>query len=73
MTAPGLLVEVSPGVYERKPASALKPTDAVVFGGGPDAFAQANEFQRRFDAEVAAAGGLEAWRQTVSPVSPLAA
>ena len=70
MTVPELVVEISPGVYARKSVAHLQPTAAVVFGGGPAAFTQATEFQRQFDAEITAAGGLAAWRERASPNPP---
>lgn len=56
-----LLIELHDGRLERKPREALEPTDKVVFDG-PDAFASTDHLQKQLEAEIDAAGGLEAWR-----------
>lgn len=61
----GLLVEQRDGTFTRKQRGELQPEDRVVFDG-PGAFASTDQLQRELDAEIAAAGGLEVWRATVS-------
>jgi hypothetical protein len=55
------LVQTSDGHLVRRAGGELKPTDRVVVDG-PDAFKSASAAQRELEAEIAAAGGLEAWR-----------
>lgn len=55
------LVEMSDGTLVRKTAADLRPEDMMVFDG-PDAFRHIAAEQSKLDAEIAAAGGLEAWR-----------
>ncbi len=40
--------------------------DDMVFFDGPEAFASTERLQAQLDAEIAAAGGLEAWRKAAS-------
>ena len=58
----GPVVEVAPGVFKRKPWSELRGEDLIAFGGGPETADEASRMQREFEAEIEAAGGLEAWR-----------
>ena len=62
----GLLVEQRDGTFTRKQRDELQPEDRVVFDG-PGAFAGTDKLQRELDAEIAAAGGLEAWRAAHAP------
>jgi hypothetical protein len=55
------LVETADGTLIRKVAEELLPDDKLVFDG-PDAFASAQAAQDELNAEIKAAGGLEAWR-----------
>ena len=55
------LVEMSDGTLTRKAAGDLQPEDMMVFDG-PDAFSASDAAQASLDAEIAAAGGLDAWR-----------
>ena len=55
------LVEMTDGTLVRKAAAELKPHDHLVFDG-PDAFLDAAAAQAKLEAEIAAAGGLDAWR-----------
>ena len=56
------LVERSDGTLIRKSAEELHPEDRLVFDG-PDAFAGIEAAKAQLDAEIAAAGGLNAWRE----------
>ena len=56
-----LLVELPTGDFVRKQRRDLLPTDLVCFDG-PDAFADVDRLQGKLNAEIEAAGGLEAWR-----------
>ena len=58
-----LLVQSLDGTYKRKTREEIRPEDRVVFDG-PGAFASVDAAKRRLDYEIAAAGGLEAWRAT---------
>ncbi len=55
------LVERPDGTYDRKARADLKPDDMMVFDG-PDSFADINAAKAELDAEIEAAGGLDAWR-----------
>lgn len=55
------LVEAADGTLVRKSVEELRPEDRVVFDG-PGAFTAAQAAQDKIDAEIRAAGGLEAWR-----------
>ncbi len=55
------LVEASDGSLLLKPAADVQPGDRLVFDG-PDAFRALQDAQAALDAEIAAAGGIEAWR-----------
>ena len=55
------LVEMTDGTLIRKAAADLRPEDMVVFDG-PDAFIESATEQAKLDADIAAAGGLQAWR-----------
>lgn len=57
-----LLVELPTGEFVRKQRRDLLPTDLVCFDG-PDAFADIDRLQAKLNAEIEAAGGLEAWHQ----------
>lgn len=59
------LIEAADGTLTRKPADRLEPEDMVVFDG-PDATAGIDAAKARLDAEIAAAGGLDAWREQLS-------
>ncbi len=59
------LVETEDGRLIRKQAEDLKPDDRLVFDG-PEAFKAEREAQAALEAEIKAAGGLEAWRRTSS-------
>ena len=67
-----LLVELPGGQFVRKPRQDLHPTDRVVFDG-PGAFAATERLQARLNAEIEAAGGLEAWRKAGTGKQRLAA
>jgi hypothetical protein len=56
-----LLVEMSDGTLTRKALGDLQPNDRIVFDG-PDAFSRLEAAQAALEAEIAVAGGLEAWR-----------
>jgi hypothetical protein len=56
-----ILVQLPDGGLTRKPSYELEPDDTVFFDG-PDAFASTQRIQAQLDAEIEAAGGLEAWR-----------
>ena len=55
------LVETADGTLTRKAASELEPDDKLIVDG-PDAFASVQAAQNRLEAEIKAAGGLDAWR-----------
>jgi hypothetical protein len=55
------LVELPDGAYVSKVLSDLRPDDLVVFDS-PESFNYIDEAQAKLDAEIAAAGGIEAWR-----------
>jgi hypothetical protein len=57
------LVEAPDGTLIRKAAEDLLPDDMLVFDG-PDATAAIDAAKARLDADIKAAGGLEAWRAT---------
>ena len=59
------LVEAPDGSMTRKAASELRPDDMMVFDG-PDATAAIDAAKAQLDADIKAAGGLEAWRATGS-------
>lgn len=56
------LVEMPDGTLVMKDADDLQPEDLVVFDG-PDAFRAVEIEVEKLEAEIAAAGGLEAWRR----------
>ena len=58
---PDILVELADGTLVRKAEDDLKPEDMVVFDG-PEHAAGAAAEQAAFEAEIAAAGGLQAWK-----------
>lgn len=60
------LVEAAGGSFIRKAAEDLKPDDMMVFDG-PDAMAGIDAAKRQLDAEIEAAGGLEAWQHSEHP------
>ena len=59
----GPLVALPDGRLVRKPFDDLKPNDMVVMGSGGAFEAEAAAMQAEFEAEIAAAGGLEAWKK----------
>lgn len=67
-----LLVELPTGDFVRKQRRDLLPTDLVCFDG-PDAFADIDRLQGKLNAEIEAAGGLEAWRNACPGGQQLAA
>lgn len=62
----GALVQLPDGSFARKPWHALLPDDRLVLDG-PDSFSGVEALQALLDAEIAKAGGLEAWRRLCSP------
>jgi hypothetical protein len=66
------LVELPNGDFVRKEKAELLPTDLICFDG-PDAFADTERLQTDLDAEIHAAGGLEAWRKAASGKQRMAA
>lgn len=56
-----LLIETTDGKLIRKERRDIAQGDFVVFDG-PDAFESTTRLQRELEAEIAAAGGIEAWR-----------
>lgn len=56
-----VLVELPNGTYISKASSDLQPDDLVVFDS-PESFSYIAEAQAKLDAEIAAAGGIDAWR-----------
>lgn len=56
------LVEMADGTFRRKVAEDIRPEDMLVFDG-PSAFSDLEAAQAKLDTEIAAAGGLEAWRK----------
>lgn len=61
-----ILVQEPDGTYVQKSPDELRPDDLVVLDG-PDAFEAEKKLQAGLDAEVAAAGGFEAWRARGRP------
>lgn len=57
-----ILVELPDGSLVRKRREELQPDDLIVFDG-PDAFAGDEDLHKMPEDEIAAAGGLEAWRR----------
>jgi len=55
------LVELLDGTYVSKAADELQPEDLVVFDS-PESFDLIAAARAKLDAEIAAAGGLAAWR-----------
>ncbi|HUG26412.1 hypothetical protein [Piscinibacter sp.] len=55
------LVEGPNGSFVRKTRAELLPEDHIVFDG-PDAFRSVQDAEARLDAEITAAGGIDAWR-----------
>ena len=66
------LVELPNGDLVRKEKSELQPTDLICFDG-PDAFADIHCANAWLQAEIDAAGGLEAWRKAGAGKQRLAA
>lgn len=66
------LVELPNGDFVRKEKAELLPTDLICFDG-PDAFADIHRANAWLQAEIDAAGGLEAWRKAASGKQRLAA
>ena len=60
------LVETPSGVFLRKAEHDIAPEDMLVFDG-PDAFRSLQDAQTALDAEIATAGGVEAWRVANEP------
>lgn len=58
----GALVELPDGTLARKHDADLRPQDLVVFDG-PEHWETSAAIQAAFEAEIAAAGGLEAWKK----------
>lgn len=58
--------------YVRGWRDAMREQGLEVFDG-PGAFAALDKAQRELDAEIASAGGLEAWQALAVPVPPPAA
>ncbi len=58
----GVLVELPDGTLVRKQDGDLRPEDRAVFDG-PEHWATTAAIQADFEAEIAAAGGLEAWKK----------
>lgn len=56
-----MLIETRDGKLARKERADVAPDDFLVFDG-PDAFESTARLQRELEADIAAAGGLEAWR-----------
>ena len=54
-------VELPDGTYVSKAHADLQPEDLVVFDS-PESFNYVAEAQAKLDAEIAAAGGIDAWR-----------
>lgn len=48
----GPLVEVTPGVYSKKPWGDLAASDRIVFGAGPQAQEEASRMEREIDAMI---------------------
>ena len=55
------LVETPGGALLRKAEDDIAPDDMLVFDG-PDAFQNLQDAQAALNAEIAAAGGIDAWR-----------
>lgn len=55
------LVELPDGTIIQKRSEDIQPDDRIVFDG-PDAFSSSAAARQRLEAEIAAAGGLDAWR-----------
>jgi hypothetical protein len=55
------LVEQANGTLVRKAAEDVLPEEMIVFDG-PEAFSSLETAQAKLEAEIAAAGGLDAWR-----------
>lgn len=58
----GALVELPDGTLVRKQDGDLMPQDRAVFDG-PEHWAITAAIQADFEAEIAAAGGLQAWKK----------
>lgn len=56
-----LLVETPDSKLVRKEMGEIAPNDLLVFDG-PNAFESTERLQRELEADIAAAGGLQAWR-----------
>lgn len=57
-----VLIELVDGSLATKPRPDLQSDDVRVFDG-PAAFTSVTDLQAQLEAEIAAAGGLEAWRE----------
>ena len=57
----GLLVELPNGTFVSKAPAALRPDDSMVFDR-PESFDFLAAAQIKLDAEIAAAGGFDAWQ-----------
>lgn len=55
------LVELPDGTLTHKRRADFQDDDLIVFDG-PDAFKSTEDAQARLEAEIAAAGGIDAWR-----------
>jgi hypothetical protein len=64
-----MLVQLPDGTYVRKTRAELKGDDMVVFDG-PDAFADIDAAGAKLNAEIDAAGGLDAWRASRLKAAP---
>lgn len=56
------LVELPDGSFVKKAADDLRPDDMLVFDS-PEEFDHLAAVQAKLNAEIEAAGGLEAWRE----------
>jgi hypothetical protein len=59
------LVELATGAIVRKTREELLPSDRIVFDGA-EAFQGAQAAQKRLEADIEEAGGLDAWRTAAS-------
>ena len=72
MTPKTIFVQLPDGNTTLKLPKDIELEDTVFFDG-PDAFADMHRMQAQLDAEIADAGGLEAWRKLGSRSDRLAA